>query len=157
MIEAPRCLSRLSVERLKNMNPLIRLCGLKRRHGEPICYTVQETRNATHRCDPRRMMVESCKTIRVSCLHHSMRYGLLPTCGMQGQRVRWAADPTRSSPDRQTGEGRYRMPRGHGPDDVSTGGAPVVVRGGESPLHGEGEQFKHACDAHYPTERGEDL
>ena len=55
MIEVPRCLPRLSVERLKNMNPLIRLCGLKRRHGEPICYTVQEIRNATAMRDPGRM------------------------------------------------------------------------------------------------------
>ena len=30
------------------------------------------------------------------------------------------------------------MLRGHDPDDVSTGGASVVVRDGESPLHGEG-------------------
>lgn len=157
MIEVPRCLPRLSVERLKSMNPLIRLCGLKRRHGEPICYTVQEIRNVTSTCDPRRMVVDSCKAIRVSCLYHSMGHDLLPTCGMQGQRVRWAANPTRSSPDRQTGEGRYRMPRGHGPDDVSTDGALVVVRGGESLPHGEGEQFKHACKAHYPTKRGEDL
>ncbi len=36
MIETPRCLSRLSIERLENMNPFIRLCGLKCRHGEPI-------------------------------------------------------------------------------------------------------------------------
>lgn len=58
------------------------------------------------------------------------------------------SQPSMLSPGRQTGEGRRRMPRGHGPNDVSAGGASVVVRGGESPLHGEGEQFKHVYAAH---------
>ena len=34
------------------------------------------------------------------------------------------------------------MPRECGPDAPKAGGVPVVVRGGESPLHGEGEQSK---------------
>ena len=157
MIEVPRCLSRLSVERLKNMNPFIRLCGLKCRHGEPICHTVQEFRSATSMCASRRPTSDMYADIAVPRSSRSLRRGLLPTCGKQGQRVRWAANPIRSSPDRQTGEGRHWMTRGHGPDDMSAGGAPVVVRGGESPLHGEGEQFKHACSAYYPTKRGEDL
>ena len=55
------------------------------------------------------------------------------------------SQPNMLSLDRQTGEGRQRMLRGHGPDDVSTGGASVVVRGGENPLHSEGKQFKHVC------------
>lgn len=55
------------------------------------------------------------------------------------------SQPNMLSPDRQTGEGRHRMQRGHDPDDVLAGGASVVVRGGESPLHGEGKQFKHVC------------
>ena len=49
------------------------------------------------------------------------------------------------------------MPRGHDPEAELTGGAPVVVRDGESPLHGEGEQFKCVCLANYLTKQGEDL
>ena len=33
------------------------------------------------------------------------------------------------------------MLREHDPDDTQVGGAFVVVRDGESPLHGEGAQF----------------
>ncbi|WP_265339828.1 hypothetical protein [Yersinia ruckeri] len=40
------------------------------------------------------------------------------------------------------------MLRGHGPDDALAGGASVVVRDGESPLHGEGKQFKGVCEAY---------
>ncbi|WP_158701885.1 hypothetical protein [Escherichia coli] len=45
-----------------------------------------------------------------------------------------------------TGEGQRRMLRGHGSDDALAGGASVVVRDGESPLHGEGKQFECVCD-----------
>ena len=38
------------------------------------------------------------------------------------------------------------MLRGHGSDDALAGGASVVVRDGESPLHGEGKQFECVCD-----------
>lgn len=38
------------------------------------------------------------------------------------------------------------MLRGHGSDDALAGGASVVVRDGESLLHGEGEQFKCVCE-----------
>lgn len=152
MIEVPRCLSRLSSERLKNMNPFIRLCGLKCRHGEAIWYAVQENRNKIG-------MRVSCRTLPHSqggsaapCRYRTVRHGLLPTCGKQGQRVRWAADPIRLSFDRQTGEGLQRMPRGHGPNALPTGGASVVVRGEESSLHGEGKQFMHACIAYYSTQ-----
>lgn len=62
--------------------------------------------------------------------------------------------PYMLSPGKQTGEGRYRMRRGHDLDALPIGGAPVVVRGGESPPHGEGEQFKSVCDAYYPTLMG---
>ncbi|EPH4306070.1 hypothetical protein ACS1L9_004441 [Escherichia coli] len=31
-------------------------------------------------------------------------------------------------------------------DDALAGGASVVVRDGESPLHGEGKQFECVCD-----------
>ena len=58
------------------------------------------------------------------------------------------SQPSMLSPDRQTGEGQQRMLRGHDPDDVLAGGASVVVRDGESPLHGEGKQFKHVCVLH---------
>ena len=106
---------------------------------------------------PRRPLLNSQVGSAVSRCFRTLRRDLLPTCGKQGQRVRWAANPIRSSLDRQTGEGRQWMTRGHGPDDLSTGGAFVVVRGGESPLQGEGKQFMHACTAYYSTERGEDL
>ncbi|WRX77608.1 hypothetical protein SND80_19800 [Escherichia coli] len=43
-------------------------------------------------------------------------------------------------------EGQRRMLRGHGSDDALAGGASVVVRDGESPLHGEGKQFECVCD-----------
>ena len=33
-----------------------------------------------------------------------------------------------------------------GSDDALAGGASVVVRDGESPLHGEGKQFECVCD-----------
>ncbi len=106
---------------------------------------------------PLRPLLNSHVSSAVSRCFRTSRRGLLPTCGKQGQRVRWAANPIRSSLDRQTGEGRQWKPRGHGPDDLPTGGAFVVVRGGENPLHGEGKQFMHACTAYYSTERGEDL
>lgn len=72
---------------------------------------------------------------------------------LQKARVKSAMDnpPYMLSPGKQTGEGRYRMLRGHDLDALPTGGAPVVVRGGESPLHGKGEQFKSVCGAYYPT------
>ncbi|WP_263434712.1 hypothetical protein [Escherichia coli] len=38
------------------------------------------------------------------------------------------------------------MLRGHGSDDALAGGASVVVRDGESPLHGEVKQFECVCD-----------
>lgn len=37
------------------------------------------------------------------------------------------------------------MLMGHGTDDALIGGASVVVRDGESPLHGEEVQFKCVC------------
>jgi len=58
-----------------------------------------------------------------------------------------------SSTGKQTGEGRYEMLRGHDLDDHPIGGAFIVVRDGESPLHGEGRQFKHVCSANYLTDR----
>ncbi len=42
--------------------------------------------------------------------------------------------------------------REHDPDDKQAGEAPVVVRDGESPLHGEGEQFIYVCRTNYLTE-----
>lgn len=36
--------------------------------------------------------------------------------------------------------------KGHGSDDALADGAYVVVRDGESPLHGDGKQFKCVCD-----------
>ncbi|EOV6725494.1 hypothetical protein [Salmonella enterica] len=38
------------------------------------------------------------------------------------------------------------MLRGHGSDDALAGEASVVARDGESPLHGEGKQFKCTCN-----------
>jgi hypothetical protein len=49
------------------------------------------------------------------------------------------------------------MLREYDPDDEQAGGALVVVGDGESPLHGEGEQFKCVCLANYLTKQGEDL
>lgn len=49
------------------------------------------------------------------------------------------------------------MLKGHDPEASLTGGAPVVVRDGESPLHGEGGQFKQVCQANYLAKQGEDL
>ena len=43
------------------------------------------------------------------------------------------------------------MPREHDPDDVQTGGALVVIGDGESPLHGEGEQFNRFAVVNYLT------
>ena len=39
------------------------------------------------------------------------------------------------------------MLRRHGSDDALAGGASVVVRDEESPLHGEGKQFRCVCGA----------
>ena len=130
------------------MNPLIRLCGLKCRHGECDLSRRAEVLDGNRYVLDQRMMANSFVAVRVPRSARVLVRGLLPTCGTQGQRVRWAADPIRLSFGRQTGEGRQRMTRGHGPDDVSTGGALVVVRDRESLLHGEGEQFKHICGAH---------
>ena len=122
------------------MNPFIRLCGLKCRHGEFD-------------------LIHRAGTQTVTCMRGSGEWWLI---GMEpsGHRIlsqiamRLPADlrkaraksamgsqPSMLSPDRQTGEGQQRMLRGHDPDDVLAGGASVVVRGGESPLHGEGGQF----------------
>ena len=122
------------------MNPFIRLCGLKCRHGEID-------------------LIHRAGTQTVTCMRGSGEWWLI---GMEpsGHRIlsqiamRLPADlrkaraksamgsqPSMLSPDRQTGEGQQRMLRGHDPDDVLAGGASVVVRGGESLLHGEGGQF----------------
>jgi hypothetical protein len=48
---------------------------------------------------------------------------------------------------RQVNRGRSATDvKGHGSDDALAGGASVVVRDGESPLHGEGKQFECVCD-----------
>ena len=43
------------------------------------------------------------------------------------------------------------MLREHDPDDEQADGALVVVRDGESPLHGEGEQLNRFAFANYLT------
>ena len=65
--------------------------------------------------------------------------------------MRRATSSMSNSADRQTGEGRYWMLKGHDLDAISTDGVFVVVRDGESPLHGEGRQFNHVCNANYLT------
>ncbi|SEB14799.1 hypothetical protein SAMN05660964_03822 [Thiothrix caldifontis] len=60
---------------------------------------------------------------------------------------------TRVLESRQVNRGRPipDAKRGHDPDAGLAGGASVVVRDGESPLHGEGGQFKQVCHANYLT------
>lgn len=43
------------------------------------------------------------------------------------------------------------MIKGHDLNGSSVDGVPVVVRDGESPLHGKGEQFKYAYKVKYLT------
>ena len=131
------------------MNPLIRLCGFKCRHGERDLSRRAQVLDSNRLVLDQQMMADSFAAVRVPrSARIILPRGLVPTCGTQGQRVRWAADPIRLSFGRQTGEGQRRMVRGHGPDDVLIGGALVVVRDRENLLHGEGEQFKHVCGAH---------
>ena len=70
------------------------LCGLKRHHGEMICYTVQEFRIVTAMCNPNNWRPTGSWPFMVLRLLHTLQRNFLPTCGKQGQRVRWAADPT---------------------------------------------------------------
>ena len=147
----PRRPSRLSVERLKNMNPLIRLYGLKFHHGE------NDLLHRTGRSDNGRLLVSERLSAKGFIVVHgvasaSHAAAQLPV-NLRKARLKSAmgSQPYMLSPGKQTGEGRHRMLRGHDLDALPTDGAPVVVQGGESPLHGEGEQFKSVCDAYYPT------
>ena len=140
------------IERLKNMNPLIRLCGQKPGHR------LRDLTGDAERAVPVHARVLSMwwlfdQTFHWTVTRSAVCHSFLPTCKTQGQRVRRAASSMCSSTDKQTGEGQYGMLRGHDPDDQLTGGVFVVVRDGESPLHGEGRQFKYVCSANYLTDR----
>ncbi|EAB3910558.1 hypothetical protein DUF69_23845 [Salmonella enterica] len=73
--------------------------------------------------------------------------GLLASANLQQARTKSATGSLLSmSESRQVNRGRSAtMLRRHGSDDALAGGASVVVRDGESPLHGEGKQFKCVC------------
>ena len=66
---------------------------------------------------------------------------LMATRGTRGQGLRQASKPMRLSPHASTGEG-MRGCKEALLDAAHVGGALVVVRAGESPVHGEGEQFE---------------
>ncbi|ASJ74597.1 hypothetical protein IMCC3135_22635 [Granulosicoccus antarcticus IMCC3135] len=130
------------------MNPLIRLCGLKRRHGENDLLRRAGILNCYSQPQFRRMTGPSYLAAHgvVSATHIAAQ---LPA-DLRKARTKSAMDsrPYMLSPVKQTREARYGMPRGHDPDALPSGGASVVVRGGESPLHGKGKQFKHVCVLH---------
>jgi hypothetical protein len=122
------------------MNPFIRLCGLKCRHGEFDLIHRAGTQTATSMCGSGEWWLIGMKLSGHRILSQiAMR---LPA-DLRKARAKSAmgSQPSTLSLDRQTGEGQQRMLMGHDPDDVLAGGASVVVRGGESPLHGEGKQF----------------
>ncbi|MGE2246278.1 hypothetical protein ACMFBJ_19510 [Escherichia coli] len=78
----------------------------------------------------------------------SITLALLTSANLRQARIKSATGSLLSMPEsRQVNrEGQRRMLRGHGSDDALAGGASVVVRDGESPLHGEGKQFECVCD-----------
>lgn len=133
------------------MNPLIRLYGLKCHHGENDLLHRTGTSDINKYVLSERLPTNSL-VVAHGAASDSHIAAQLPV-DLQKARVKSAMDnpPYMLSPGKQTGEGRYRMLRGYDLDALPTGGAPVVVRGGESPLHGEGRQFKHAFIAHYLT------
>lgn len=133
------------------MNPLIRLCGLKCHHGEnDLLHRAGMSCRHSHGWSER-MNVKSF--INVQGVVYASHIATQLPANLRKVRTKSAMGnpPYTLSSDKQTGEGRQRMLREHDLDALSTGGAPVVVRGGESPLHGEGEQFKYVCEAHYST------
>lgn len=69
-------------------------------------------------------------------------------CQLAASRIKSATGSLLSMPEsRQVNRGRSATDvKGHGSDDALAGGASVVVRDGESPLHGEGKQFECVCD-----------
>ena len=147
----PRCPSRLSVERLKNMNPLIRLCGLKRRHGENDLLHRAGILNCHNHAQFGRMTADRNVAAHGAVLASHVAAQFPADLRKARAKSAMGSQPYMLSPVKQTGEDRYGMPRGHDPDALPIGGAFVVVRGGESPLHGEGKQFKYVCEAYYST------
>ena len=130
------------------MNPFIRLCGLKCHHGEnDLLHRAGNSDNNSHVLSERLTTNSLLVAHGVASASHVAAQ--LPA-NLRKARLKSAMDnpPYMLSPGKQTGEGRYRMLRGHDLDALPTGGASVVVRGGESPLHGEGKQFKHVCVLH---------
>ena len=75
------------------MNPFIRLCGLKCRHGESDLIHRAGTQIVTDKRDLANdgLYVWSYQGIAYC---HRLLCDFLPTCEKQGQRVRWAANPT---------------------------------------------------------------
>jgi hypothetical protein len=78
----------------------------------------------------------------------SITLALLTSANLRQARIKSATGSLLSMPEsRQVNRGRSATDvKGHGSDDALAGGASVVVRDGESPLHGEGKQFECVCD-----------
>ncbi len=108
------------------MNPFIRLCGLKCRHGEIDLIHRAGTQAATSMRGS-----DEWWLIGMELSGHRIlpQIAMRLPADLRKARAKSAmgSQPNMLSPDRQTGEGRQRMLRGHGPDDVSAGGASVVV------------------------------
>ncbi|VCW52749.1 hypothetical protein BANRA_01839 [Escherichia coli] len=72
---------------------------------------------------------------------------LLTSANLRQARIKSATGSLLSMPESAGKPGRSATDvKGHGSDDALAGGASVVVRDGESPLHGEGKQFECVCD-----------
>jgi hypothetical protein len=78
----------------------------------------------------------------------SITLALLTSANLRQARIKSATGNLLSmSESRQVNRGRSATDvKGHGSDDALAGGASVVVRDGESSLHGEGKQFEYVCD-----------
>ncbi|QKN26504.1 hypothetical protein HHJ52_11695 [Escherichia coli] len=78
----------------------------------------------------------------------SITLALLTSANLRQARIKSATGSLLSMPESvQVNRGRSATDvKGHGSDDALAGGASVVVRDGESPLHGEGKQFECVCD-----------
>lgn len=78
----------------------------------------------------------------------SITLALLTSANLRQARIKNATGSLLSmSESKQVNRGRSATDvKGHGSDDTLAGGASVVVRDGESSLHGEGKQFKCVCE-----------
>ena len=66
------------------MNPLIRLCGLKCRHGERDLVRRAEVLDSNMYVLDQRMMADNLDAVRGPRSARILLRGLLPTCGTQG-------------------------------------------------------------------------